>query len=107
MNDTKISVHELKDEPDRTYVFGFPADAPAKQVEAVSAAIQDRLEEANVLLFAGNIEGDMALGELDADEIKHVGGECPECGEEPAVWADVDGGLACEECGYLDEEDRS
>jgi len=103
MSDTKISIHELEDSPDKTYCFGFPADAPSRQVEEVSKAIRDRLEEANVLLFAGAIEGDMAIGELEADDVKHVGGECPECGEEPAVWAEVDGGMACEECGYLDE----
>lgn len=103
MNDTKISIHELEDRADKTYVFGFPPDAHKKQVEEVSSAISDRLEKANVLLFAGDIEGDMAIGELDANDVKHVGGECPECGEEPAVWKKVEDGMACEECGYLDE----
>jgi len=106
MSDTKISIHELEDSPNKTYVFGFSPDAPSRQVEEVSKAIRDRLEEANVLLFAGAIDGDMAIGELEADDVKHVGGECPECGEEPAVWQEVEDGMACEDCGYLDEREQ-
>ena len=41
----------------------------------------------------------------DYDEVKSAG-ECPECGEEPAVWAEVEDGMACEECGYLDEREQ-
>ncbi len=28
--------------------------------------------------------------------------ECPNCGDEPAVWNDISQGFQCDNCGYLD-----
>lgn len=67
-----VEIHELEDDPDRCYVFGFPEDANAAHVEGLAKALDNRLEEAEVLLFSGDVESDMVIAEVDPDEVERI-----------------------------------
>lgn len=68
-----VDVAELVDEPNRTYAFGFPNGSDEKQIQNFAESVIDRLDEARTLLFTGDIDGDLVIGEIDPIEAVGLG----------------------------------
>lgn len=60
-----VDVAELTDESNRTYAFGFPKGSDETQIQNFAESVVDRLDNARTLLFTGDIEGDLVIGEID------------------------------------------
>lgn len=58
-------VYEMDDEPGKTYVIGFPAGASEDSLKETIDGLREKFDEAELFFFVGDIESDMAIGEVE------------------------------------------
>lgn len=65
MMELPAKVVELEDDPDKVYVFGFHDTADPSDIQHVAQAIDSKFDHARILMFAGEIESDLIVDEVN------------------------------------------